>query len=197
MLGRRLSALAGSVTVLLMFAACGDTTSGTGTPTASPSTDQGGGGEVNTGEAANIPFTSTRNHYRVDAPGNMTESADGTARASRGVESMEIKIVSGNTAADPAAYAASDLNALRASAPGITVQSGPGPLSLNGSPSSLKTVYTYNSTNPVTGNAEILAAVRYYVPRTQTVMAVITYSIVAAQYDPQGADDVANTFRWL
>jgi hypothetical protein len=58
-------------------------------------------------------------------------------------------------------------------------------------------VYTANgANNPVTGKPQTFVTVRYYVPRTASTMAVLIYSIVADQYDPQGADDVANTFAW-
>jgi hypothetical protein len=58
-------------------------------------------------------------------------------------------------------------------------------------------VYTVSgAANPVTGKAQTFVTVRYYVARNSSTMAVLTYSVIADQYDPQGADDVANTFAW-
>jgi hypothetical protein len=34
------------------------------------------------------------------------------------------------------------------------------------------------------------------VPRDSTTIAVITYGTVSGQFDPQGADDIASTFKW-
>ena len=57
--------------------------------------------------------------------------------------------------------------------------------------------YTWNAgTSPVTGKAIALTSVRYYVPKDSMTVAVITYGTVSNQFDPQGADDVASTFKW-
>jgi hypothetical protein len=161
-------------------------------------TTAGGGGEAAAagGEAPSLRFVSSRNHYRVDAPGTMTESSDGTATASHGTESLTITVASGSTAADPGAYARSDLDSQR-SRSGFALKSGPSGFPLSASSSAVKTVYLVSgATNPVTGKAQSFVTVRYYVPRNASTLAVLTYSIVQSQYDPQGADDVANTFAW-
>ncbi|HEV7678822.1 MAG TPA: hypothetical protein VGQ42_09675 [Candidatus Dormibacteraeota bacterium] len=148
------------------------------------------------GEAPATRFVSSRNHYRVDAPGAMTEGSDGIAKASHGLESLQIEVLTGSAAADVSAYAKSDLTTLR-STPGFSLKSGPGSVSLSAASSAQKTVYTANGpNNPVTGKPQTFVTVRYYVPRSSSTMAVLTYSIVLDQYDPQGADDVANTFAW-
>jgi hypothetical protein len=60
-----------------------------------------------------------------------------------------------------------------------------------------KFTYTWNAgTSAVTGKAVELTSVRYYVPKDSGTLAVITYGIVSNQFDPQGADDLASTFRW-
>jgi hypothetical protein len=186
--------------VSLLLAACGGSSGGSpvsagGSPAAAESAAAGAEGGGGGGEAPATRFVSSRNHYRVDAPGTMTEGSDGTAKSSHGLESLQI-VVSGSGAGDPAGYARSDLASLR-SASGFGLRSGPESFSLNASRSSQKTVYTVSgAANPVTGKAQTFVTVRYYVARNSSTMAVLTYSVIADQYDPQGADDVANTFAW-
>ena len=60
----------------------------------------------------------------------------------------------------------------------------------------LKLVYATSGTNAVTGNVEALVNARYYIAKDPSTLAIVTYSIVATQYDPQGADDVVTTFQW-
>ena len=57
--------------------------------------------------------------------------------------------------------------------------------------------FTWNAgTSAVTGKAVELTSVRYYVSKDSATVAVITYGIASNQFDPQGADDLASTFRW-
>jgi hypothetical protein len=205
---RRSLGVATGAVLAALFTACSG-----GTPTASGGSGANGGGgagavtgsttqseqtagEAGGGEAAAIRFVSGRYHYQVDAPGTMTESADGTATASHGLESLEIVVRSGSSVSNPAGYANSDLSSLR-SKPGFSLKSGPEGINLSASSSSVKTVFSAaGPTNPVTGKAQTFVTVRYYVPRNSSTLAVLTYSIALDQYDPQGADDVANTFVW-
>jgi hypothetical protein len=152
-------------------------------------------GDVTTGETAGVRFVSSRFHYRVDAPGTMTEAADGSAKASRGVEQLTIRMVSGADAANPTALAQSDAAHLPATSRGYRMVRPLAVVSLAGRPV-LKLVYATSGTNPVTGNVEALVNARYYVAKNSSTLAVVTYSIVASQYDPQGADDVVTTFQW-
>ena len=182
----------------LGLAGCGSDSPAAGTGAAGTTADAGGTAEAGAanGEAAGTRFISQRYHYRVDAPGTMTEAADGTASATRGVESMTIKVVTGGSAGDPGALAQSDLSTLPAQNPAYRLISGPGTGTLSGR-SVVKFVYSWtNGTNPVTGRAEDLVTARYYIPKDAGTLAVLSYSITAPQYDPQGADDVATTFQW-
>ena len=62
----------------------------------------------------------------------------------------------------------------------------------------IKFVYQWTAgTNAVTGKANQLITARYYVTKDASRLAVVSYASAANQYDPQGADDVANTFAWL
>jgi hypothetical protein len=60
----------------------------------------------------------------------------------------------------------------------------------------MKVVFAAPGTNAVTGKVEDRVTARYYIPRDSSTLAVLTYSIAANQYDPQGADDQATTFVW-
>jgi hypothetical protein len=105
-------------------------------------------------------------------------------------------VVQGGAAADPVAFARSDAASLRATATSFHLVSGPTSVSINGR-SVQKLVYTYNAgTSSVTGKALDLVGVRYYIPKDSATLAVVAYGIVSNQYDPQGADDIASTFRW-
>ena len=154
-------------------------------------------GEANTGEAPSVPFESPKYHYKVAAPGAMTEAADGTATAHFGAEALSITVVSGATAANPEAVAKGDMVTV-ASLPNFKLKSGPAPTKLTASSSAQKAVYSgTDGTNAVTGKPNNVVVVKYWVPKDASTLAVLTYSVTETQYDPQGADDVANTFKWL
>ena len=154
-------------------------------------------GEANTGEAASVPYTDARFHYRIDAPGGrMQPSADGSAVFIGPQERLEVRVVGGRPAADPLALAHSDLLGLQGSQD-FRLLSAPREVTLGGN-RVVKLVYEWTAgTSQVTGKPIHLTGVRYYVPKNASELAVITYGITASQYDPQGADDLESTFRWL
>jgi len=153
--------------------------------------------EAGGGEAPSLRYQNTRSHYRVDAPGTMKEAADGSASARRGEERLSISVVTGASAADLRTYATADLKQVQAASPKYHLVQALAGVNIAGHPS-LKAIYTWtDGTNPVTGKPEDLITARYYVPKDGATAAVLAYSIAASQYDPQGADDVANTFAWL
>lgn len=97
----------------------------------------------------------------------------------------------------------SPLNFAKADAPTLTAASP----NFKGDP--LKT-YTVAGTNgvmqsytwqagpsPVTGKMVASSARRYYIPGAGGKLAVFTYSSPTSTYDPAGADDFANAFKWL
>ena len=185
----------------LLLTACGPSTGSTSTG-ASPNAggDAGGAGNEAGGagaEAAGVRYQNARFHYRVDAPGTMQEAADGSASTQRGVERLSISVVSGAGVSDPRAYATGDLGQVAGSSAKYHQMQALGPITISGR-ASLKTVYSWtDGTNPVTGKPNDLITARYYIPKDSSTLAVVTYSIAANQYDPQGADDVASTFAWL
>lgn len=173
---------------LIALAACG---SGSPTQSQAPAA-----GEVTVGESVPHRYTDAKYHYLIDAPGLMTANADGTASYIGPSERMEIAVVTGSGAADPAALAGQDAKSLTASLSGFRQLSSPSTVSLNGR-SVTRFSFTWNAgTSAVTGKAVELTSVRYYESKDTTTLAVITYGIVSNQFDPQGADDLASTFRW-
>ncbi|HEV2035606.1 MAG TPA: hypothetical protein VGU71_15675 [Candidatus Dormibacteraeota bacterium] len=174
---------------LLTVAACDSTTT---SQTPAPAA----GGDATTGESAPVSYTDARYHYVIDAPGRMNANADGTASFIGPSERLEIAVVTGSSASDPAALAAKDSTSLAVSASGFHQLSNPATVTLSGHHVT-KFSYTWNAgVSGVTGKPIELTAVRYYVPKDSATVAVITYGIVSNQFDPQGADDLASTFKW-
>ena len=200
LLGRRLSS---SLFPLVMLAsiglvACGSTsasntnqspeTLATGAPA------ENGGGN---GEAAPHPFTNAKFNYRVDAPGTMVQAADGSAAYLGTAERLQIAVVSGTSAADPHSRSTADAGSLASAKSAFKLVQPATQINLAGK-SVYKFIYTWtDGTNPVTGKPNTLVSVQYYITKDSSILAVLTYSIAASQYDPQGADDVASTFKWL
>ena len=180
------------IAVVGLASACA--TAATGGPT--PAEATGAAAEANSGEAPAVRYTDTREGYRVDAPGKMATNADGSASVTGPLERLQIVVLHGSAAADPAAAAAADIAALKNSATGFKLMSGPA-LATVGTLRLQKFVYSWSDgTSAVTGKPNNLVGVRYYVPKNATTLAVLTYGVTATQYDPQGADDVAMTFAW-
>jgi hypothetical protein len=185
----KLTIAAAALAGLIAVAGCGSTTT-------SQNPAPVVGGDTTTGESAPVSYTDTRYHYVIDAPGHMNANADGTATFIGPSERLEIAVVTGSSASDPTALASKDSSALSVSAPGFHPLSTPATVTLNGHRVT-KFTYTWNAgTSAVTGKPVELTGVRYYVPKDAATVAVITYGIVSNQYDPQGADDLASTFKW-
>jgi hypothetical protein len=185
----RLSLAGAGIAGLLALSGCGS--NGT-TPNQAPAA----AGETVVGESVPVPYADARYHYRIDAPGHMTPNSDGTASFIGPSERLEIAVVTGSTAADLAGLASRDSKSLSTSAPSFHQVSSPATVTLNGH-TVTRFSFTWNAgTSAVTGKAVELTSVRYYVPRDSATVAVITYGIASNQFDPQGADDLASTFRW-
>ena len=179
---------------ILIASACGSSGGSTGGVDNAPAT---AGAEANTGgEAVPVPYTDSRFHYRIDAPGRMTPNPDGSAAYLGPSERLEISVVQGPTASDPGALASQDLKSLAASTDAFRQLTNPASLTLNGYHVT-RFAYTWNAgTSAVTGKAIQLTSVRYYLSKDTTTLAVISYGIVSNQFDPQGADDIVSTFLW-
>jgi hypothetical protein len=161
-----------------------------------PAAGSTAGAETGGGEAPVVTYVDARFHYRIDAPGQMTSSADGTASVVGPSERLAIAVVLGSRASDPASLAKEDVSALPGSRTSFHLVSGPAAMTLN-SKKVTKFVYSYNAgSSPVTGKPLDLVGVRYYIPKDSSTVAVLDYAIVTGQYDPEGADDLARTFQW-
>jgi hypothetical protein len=194
-LPRPLALLIPALSLVVAVAACGGGTS-TGTGPDGQAASSPAAPEVNNGETPVITYVDARFHYRIDAPAHMTANADGTASVVGPSERLAVSVVQGSAASDPVAFARSDAESLHSSATSFRLLSGPTPVSINGR-SVQKLVYSYNAgTSAVTGKPLDLVGVRYYIPKDSVTLAVVAYGIVSNQYDPQGADDIASTFRW-
>jgi hypothetical protein len=153
-------------------------------------------GETGGGEAPVVTYVDSRYHYKVEAPGQMKPNADGTASVVGASERLEIVVVLGAKANDPATLARDDVTTLPGSTTSFHLVSSPTAITLNGKKVH-KFVYSFNAgSSAVTGKPLDLVGVRYYIPKDSSTVAVVTYAIVTNQYDPEGADDLARTFQW-
>lgn len=194
---RFLSWLPLALVASLTLAACGS--SGSSATTDRPAAQGGGAPAENggaNGEAPAYPYRNSTFKYRVDAPGLMTEAADGSAAYIGSAERLEIVVVTDASAADPHRRAADDLSVLKSTKPAYKLAAPLSQVSLSGK-NVEKILFSWtDGVNQVTGKANDLVSARYYIAKDRSTLAVVTYSIAANQYDPQGADDVASTFKW-
>jgi hypothetical protein len=193
--GRILSAIV-VVASLAVLAACGPSSATTsGAPVEQTNTQAGA--EAGAGTETSIAYTDSVHHYRISGPGRMTANPDGTSSFIGPVERLEVAIVDGSQASDPMALARADLSALKTTATDFRQVQAPAAVTVSGH-HAVKFVYQWTAgTNAVTGKANQLITARYYITRDSTRLAVVSYASAANQYDPQGADDIANTFAWL
>jgi hypothetical protein len=193
----RLTLAASALATVVLLSACGSAAgpSTTSSPGASPA-EQGQAGEAATGNENSFRYDNARFHYRVSAPGAMAENPDGSAAFKGQVERFEIRVITGTGAADPMGVANGDLAQVQASAASYHLEGNVQKVTISGR-QVVKFVYTWvDGTSPVTGKPVSLTTVRYYIPRDSSTLAVLAYSSVTNQYDPQGADDIAMTFQW-
>jgi hypothetical protein len=170
----------------LVATACGGSAGPSGASTTSTAP------ETNNGEAQSVTYVDSRYHYRIDAPGHVTAAADGSAGFTGQTERIQIVVKQGSIGGQ----ASTDVKSLPTSLSDFQLKSGPNSVLLNGKQVD-KFVFTYSAgTSAVTGKAISLVGVRYYIPKDASKFAVVTYGIAADQYDPQGADDIASTFKW-
>jgi hypothetical protein len=186
-----------SLGTAVLLAACSSSSSSPGGSSSSASASPDTGGESNnTAEQPGVHFESSRFHYTVDAPGPVVEAADGSIRADRGVESLQISVNSASSVADPRRFSQDDVAQLQATTSQFRLVDALVAITINNR-AAMKVVFAAPGTNAVTGRVEDRVTARYYIPRDSSTLAVLTYSVAANQYDPQGADDQATTFVWL
>lgn len=166
----------------------GSTDPSPGPGTASNSGNQGG-------EANPTGYTDARYHYRITGPGPLKAQSDGTASFAGEDERLEVAIVEGAKAADPAALAEADLSSLSRSTADFQVLFRPDAVTLGGQ---RVIKFTYSSSGKGhTGKSIKLFNVRYYIPKSDTMLAVVSYRDAASEFDAKEADGFASSFRWL
>jgi hypothetical protein len=181
---------------LSVVAACGTSSASTNAAPSEQTTTQAAG-DTGGGSETSIAYTDTAHHYRISGPGRMTANPDGTASFIGPVERLEVAIVDGTRAADPMALATADFNALKSTATDFRQVQAPATATISGH-RTIKFVYQWTAgTNAVTGKANQLVTARYYITKDSGRLAMVSYASASNQYDPQGADDIANTFSWL
>jgi len=196
---QRPGALFAGVAALGLLGACGASTAAPSNPRPQDNGAAVAGAEPNSanGEGAAVRYTNSRFHYQVDGPGAMKEGANGSAAYVGGTERLEISVVVGQAAADPRGFAGSDAAGLPAAHPSFKVVNQPAAATISGV-AVQKLVFSWtDGMNQVTSKPNDVVTVRYYIPKNSSTLAILTYSISANRYDPQGADDVATTFKWL
>jgi hypothetical protein len=182
----RSSALAAFVLLLLLPVGCVPFAS-----QASPESDEAG--------AANpkpATYTDGQYHYRIDSPGPMSARSKGTASYIGPEERLEVVIVEGAAAADPAALADKDWSALRSSTKDFMVLAAPAGVTLGG-PRIIKFMYSGTVDNPTTRKSIKVTTVRYYIAKNSALLAVVTYGDNSQEFDDKEADGFARSFSWL
>ena len=160
-------------------------------------------GQVTAGTGANqggetdpSGYTDTRHRYRITGPGPLKAQPDGSASFSGEDERLVVTVVEGAKAADPMALAEADLNSLSKSTSDFKAVIRPTAVTLGGQ-RMVKFTYTSTGKSQVDGKQVKLTAVRYYIPKNDTVLAVVSYSDVSTEFSAQEADGFAGSFGWL
>jgi hypothetical protein len=179
---------------LLVVGACSIGPSAKHGDVGEPGKEPGTGATNQGGETKPTAYTDARYHYTITGPGPLTPQPDGTAAFSGEDEKLEVAVVTGSKAADPLALAKSDLNSLKGS-PDFQVLVQPTSISVNGQRAA-KFTYSYTAQSHLGKQAKFFA-VRYYVPKNDTMLAVVSYRDIATEFDAVEADGFADSLRWL
>lgn len=155
----------------------------------------GGGSGGDGGQPAPATYTDSRYHYRITAPGPMTGKPDGTASYASENERLDVAVVEGARAADPAALAQKDASSLSSSTPDFRLVSPPAAVTIAGKP---MVKFTYSSTASKQGGGKLtVTSARYYIPKNEALLAVVTYRDDSAEFNSTEADGTLSTFQWL
>ncbi len=153
------------------------------------------GGEGGGGDEPNIPYVAPSGEFHFQHPqvwGQTTQPGESIRFTGRD-EFISVSIVT--TALAPLDYARADVGALTAASPGYQGQA-PVAQQVAGQDGAM-VAYTWQAgPSPVTGKPVPSSANRYYIPGPGGKLAVFTYSAPTGAYDPAGADDFANAFKW-
>ena len=153
------------------------------------------GRETGGGDEPTATYTDPGGLFRFSYPrswGQTTQPGEAIRLAGRD-EFISVRIVDGAPA--PLEFGKDDAGVLAASSPGYQGK----PLKAYTVAGQGGAMVAYNwqlPTSAVTGKPVPSSANRYYIPGPGGKLAVLTYSSPTQVYDPAGADDFANTFKW-
>lgn len=153
-------------------------------------------GEAQGGDEPTIVFKDPSGLFSMEHPQSWGQSSQPgeTIRFTGRDEFISVTLV--NTPAAPLDFGRTDSATLPTASPGYRAGKLI-PFKVAGKDGA-KTTYTWQAgPSPVTGKLVPSSVDRYYIPGQPGKLAIFTYSCPTRSYDPAGADDFANAFRWL
>ncbi|MHB8644301.1 MAG: hypothetical protein ACYDAR_00770 [Thermomicrobiales bacterium] len=212
---RRLGLGVVGITVALLLGACGGgegtpegrvpdaataptgtTAAGVATTANAPAnTSAAAQGEQGGGDAPTTTYTDPAGqfHFLYPQTWGKTTQAGESIRFTGADEFISVTVTT--TTQSPVAFAQADAAALTASSPGFkgAAVKAYKVAGTNGA----MVAYTWElPKSAVTGKPVPSSGNRYYIPGPGGKVAIFTYSSPTRTYDPAGADDFANTFKW-
>jgi len=154
------------------------------------------GGEVGGGDEPTATYTDPGGTFSFLYPRSWgpTTQPDEAIHLTGRDGFMSVRLVAGAPA--PLDYGTADASALAAVSPGYQQRTPLKAYTVAGQ-SGAMVAYTWQSpASAVTGKPVPSSANRYYIPGPGGKLAVFTYSSPTSTYDPAGADDFANAFKW-
>ena len=151
------------------------------------------------GEAGDEPtfvYVDQAKHFSFEYPqswGKTTQPGDDIRITGRD-EFISVRIV--NTALSPMDFGSSDESDLASASSGYKSRAFKS-YQVRRTSGAVREYTWQAGPSPVTGKPVPSAARRYYLPGPSGQLAIFTYSSPVQSYDPEGADDLANTFKWL
>ncbi len=184
---------AAGVLLALALAGCAAAGPRGSVPTAPPAAAEPRG---EGGEEATAIFVDPRGRFSIEHPqtwGASTQPREDVRFVGRD-EFISVTIV--NTALSPMDYANGDASALSTANTGYQGQPARS-FPMRGATGAVVAYVWQAGPSVVTGKMVPSSAKRYYLPGPGGKLAVLTLSSPVQLYDPEGADDLANTFKWL
>ena len=149
------------------------------------------------GDEPTVAYTDPTGLFSFQYPGSWgkTTQPGETIRFTGRDEFISLTIT--NTTQSPLDFAKADLASLSKASPNFKSAGGPQAYKVAGQNGAM-IAYTWQAgPSPVTGKLVASSANRYYIPGPGGKLAIYTYSSPTNNYDPAGADDFANAFKWL
>ena len=154
------------------------------------------GGEAAGGDESVKTYADPAGQFSFQYPQSwgVTTRAGETIRFTGRDEFISISLSNTNLAATD--FGKTDLTALTATSAGFK-GNGVKAYQVAGTKGAVVEYSWQAGPSPVTGKLVPSSAKRYYIPGAGGKLAIFTYSSPNQNYDPAGADDFANAFKWL